>query len=128
MPPRFWADALSAFRPLIIPAMSLLTFSFTSASISRASRPETTGVGSVRPQMRWKTKLVNVSNPFPWDDVAPDDPETGTRGSFADANGRAFVMMPPTSKLSPTVNRFALVFRFHRLLLPALSEKVTRHW
>jgi len=35
---------------------------------------------------------------------------TGIRGSFPDAKGTAFLMMPLTSKLSPTVQRLALVF------------------
>ncbi len=37
-------------------------------------------------------------------------------------------MMPPMSKLSPTVQRLALVFRLQIWLLPPVSENVDRHW
>ena len=37
-----------------------------------------------------------------------DVPVTGRRGSFAEANGSAFLIKPVTSKLSPTTQRFWL--------------------
>ena len=107
--PRFCGAVRRAFRIVIIPAKSL-ALSFASASIRRASMPDQTGVGSVRAHSVVKMKLVLLSKPRPAGEVPSVVPVTGMRGSFADANGMAFLMMPVTSKLSPTVHRLALVF------------------
>src|SRR4249919_1751113 len=54
-------------------------------------------------------------------------PVTGTRGSFAEANGSAFLITPVTSKLSPTTQRFWLELNDHIGLSAVVVEKVIYH-
>src|SRR5512147_2415450 len=56
-----------------------------------------------------------------------DVPMTGTRGSFADAKGSAFLINPVTSKLSPTTQRFWLVLNDQMGLSPVVVAKVRYH-
>ena len=87
-----------------MPAMSFAC-SFASASISRASMPGTMTIGRFARESRCaaspRRELVDAD----FVPLSVGDPVVGTRGSFADANGIAFLTMPCVSKLSPTTNR-----------------------
>ena len=74
--------------------------------MSRASTPETTGIGCVRVVQNAPTHGVALSMAGV-DNLSDAPPLIGTRGSFADAKGRALLILPFRSKLSPTTYRRA---------------------
>src|SRR5947208_3222108 len=95
--------------------------------MSRASIPLTTGIGSLRfTQICCATSGVTPSIDFV--PVAVGDPVVGTRGSFEDEKGSAFLISPAVSKLSPTTNRARVETwpaRFQTLLSFVVCENVT---
>src|SRR5205823_1199425 len=77
------------------------------ASTSRASTPDTTTIGVVRAVHIEPTQGVALSMPGVFA-LADEPPLITTRGSLAEANGSAFLIVPARSKLSPTAYRAEL--------------------
>ena len=87
--------------------------------------PETIGIGSVRAQSFVKApRFVAPSKPRPDGDVPVVVPVTGTRGSFAEANGSAFLMMP--RRVEAVADRPALRARVERPDLVAARRERER--
>jgi len=91
--------------------------SAASASMRRASIPEATTTGSVRPHLNWARKGVWESKAF-----APPEGPAESRGSLAVTKSRPF----PPSRF-PTTYRRALVLSDQFWLSLVLSEWVTSY-